>query len=49
MITEEQIRQTVSKAEEIFQDCWAKLSAMNNGCKFSTKSRKLKKPNRRNY
>ena len=30
MITEAQIRQTVSKAEEIFQDCWAKLSAMNN-------------------
>jgi hypothetical protein len=30
MITEEQIRQTVLKAEEIFQDCWAKLSDMNN-------------------
>jgi hypothetical protein len=24
MITEEQIRQTVSKAEELFQNCWAK-------------------------
>ncbi len=31
MITEEQIRQTISKAEESFQDCWAKLSDMKNG------------------
>jgi len=30
MITEEQVRQTVLKAEEIFQDCWKKLSDMNN-------------------
>jgi hypothetical protein len=34
MITEGQIKQTVSKAEELFQDCWAKLSDMKNAETF---------------
>jgi hypothetical protein len=30
MITEEHIRKSVSNAEELFQNCWTKLSDMNN-------------------